>query len=847
MANDDETGKLDTLLEAEERRQRQRQQSAAQNALDDLAEIEKKEKKLEIERKLADLGASQLENVKVRNKHRQTELDIRDAELNLALELLKEELILLKERDDLTKEQRDVEEKRLGLSVSRIEAETEAIGLEREALAVLEGIGDKVTDIASSLTGIGSQWKETVVGSFIVASKTAGGFREALIRSKAALKENFSIANILGSSLQKMAQHTIALAVAQDNANASFNKATSTSGEYASQIIELERSNVGFGVSSEDAAASMQSLYTGMTNFVLVSKEAQTQLANTTARLSELGVATDTSAQLMENATLVLGMTASEADNLARSMASSAVAMSMPINALTENFNKAMPVLARWGKDAPRIFKKVQSAARSLGIETQNLLNIVGQFDTFEGAAQAAGKLNAILGGNLLNSTELLMADEAERLRIIKDSIDASGRHWESMNRFEKMAVASALGVSDLNEASKLMTQSMDKFTDGVDANALSQEELEQRMLDTKSVTEKFQETWRMFAVSMRPVIDTVHWLLDGLTRLNQYMNGYLIPTLVGLIALIKGVSLVTNLFGVSLGAMARSSGIATKLQDKFAKGIKASGKSAAGSVKSLLAVGGAVLMIGAGIGLAAYGVSMLAKAFSGLGESAWAAAFAVAALMIPFVAFMALMGVLVYTGIGELAAGVILAIGVGMFLMGASIAIAAYGVSILVKELGPLLSSIAGMAAAGPLGATGMAVFAASVGSLAAALALIKTDDLFALSNLMGSISEIDMDTGSAVGVAGVGIKAIAVAADEFDEAGVERVTRVFDKMIQYKGAATAAATPAPTTTAAAGGRTRTATSTQPVILKINGRVLGRAVVDLINKNPDLRLDMEG
>ena len=59
-------------------------------------------------------------------------------------------------------------------------------------------------------------------------------------------------------------------------------------------------------------------------------------------------------------------------------------------------------------------FSRLWSAAKATGIETQRLLDITGKFDTFEGAAEAAGKLNAVLGGGVIDTNALLMADHDE-------------------------------------------------------------------------------------------------------------------------------------------------------------------------------------------------------------------------------------------------------------------------------------------------------------------------------------------------------------------------------------------------------------------------------------------------
>ena len=206
--------------------------------------------------------------------------------------------------------------------------------------------------------------------------------------------------------------------------------------------------------------------------------------------------------------------------------------MNLPIEQVIQNFNAAIPVLAKFGKDAPDIFRKVQVASRSLGVEVGQLLNIMGQFDTFEGAATAAGKLNAILGGDLLNSTELLLADESERINLLRESIALSGRSFDSMSRFEKMAVANALGISDVSVAQKMLNGDIDAYGNALDATALSQQEIDQRIQAARPLMEKLADTFRMFAISMTPVVQGLHSIVNAIFQLNQATGNMIIPGL---------------------------------------------------------------------------------------------------------------------------------------------------------------------------------------------------------------------------------------------------------------------------------------------------------------------------
>jgi hypothetical protein len=106
---------------------------------------------------------------------------------------------------------------------------------------------------------------------------------------------------------------------------------------------------------------------------------------------------------------------------------------------MASDFAAAGPQLAKFGSDGVRAFKDLAVAAKVTGIEVGRLMSITGQFDTFEGAATAAGKLNAALGGNFVNAMELVTAtDPVERFNMIRDSILDAGLSFDEMSLLSK-------------------------------------------------------------------------------------------------------------------------------------------------------------------------------------------------------------------------------------------------------------------------------------------------------------------------------------------------------------------------------------------------------------------------
>jgi hypothetical protein len=106
---------------------------------------------------------------------------------------------------------------------------------------------------------------------------------------------------------------------------------------------------------------------------------------------------------------------------------------------MAANFAAAGPQLAKLGREGVKAFKDLAVASKITGLEVSRLLAITEKFDTFEGAAEQAGKLNAALGGNFVNAMELMTAtDPAERFEMIRNSVLDAGLAFDDMSYYQR-------------------------------------------------------------------------------------------------------------------------------------------------------------------------------------------------------------------------------------------------------------------------------------------------------------------------------------------------------------------------------------------------------------------------
>lgn len=571
----------------------------------------------------------------------------------------------------------------------------------------IEGFSSKLTNAFSKYTGITGQ-AETLLGHTFKLVTSGASFSQGLGEALNNIREMATPANIMVALIDTMVQSTLMVAQAQDQAVTSFNKLTGTTGEYTGMITEVAQTNKQFGVSMAEAGAAAGALYTSMSSFSELNKTAKEDILKTTVQLEALGVSSGTTAKNMEIATRSLGMTGIQAKNLQMELFHTAASLGLPPAAVAEGFASAAPQLAKHGSKMVDVFKDLTKASKETGVSTDKLISLTAKFDTFGGAADAAGKLNAVLGGDLLNSMDLLMADEAERIKLLQDTIDNSGKAFHEMNKFEKQAVASAAGITDMTEATAIFNPQMIGMTK-------AQKDAAERAKAVTTVSKKFQAVLESLAVVVTPLIEIVHSFMNSLLELHDAtsttIGGFkigLMPILVliggGFAALLAlALLIVPAILSIvsSLAGLTGAGGAAIPAINLTAGAFQALSVALAQAALPILAVGAALLMMGGGIMLAAMGLAELVSSFKDIGGGAGAAA--VVTILGLATAIYFLMPSLIALGptlvslatATTVSSGPLVALGAIFLSIGAGIGAAAWGMSMFVSSFAQLGAEI--------------------------------------------------------------------------------------------------------------------------------------------------------
>ena len=379
-----------------------------------------------------------------------------------------------------------------------------------------EGFGDKLAGLAGVNSGFNKGIQNMVKG-LGNADKMFAGFTKSLTA-------NFNVMAVGISVMEKMFEATSALVMTTDAAFVSFQKQTGALSLYGSKIAALEQSTFNYGITIDEAADAQASLVMTIKNFNTLSDTSQERLLRTTAILNELGVESGLTAQSLNFMTNSLGMTADQADQTTREMFVLAKSMGMPPQEMAESFNAAAPQLAAFGNRATQVFQKLTVNARNANMEVADMLRIAEQFDRFDTAAAAVGKLNAALGGPYLSTIRMVTTtDPTERIRMMSDAARQAGKSFDSMDYFERKMIASAMGLKDVNELALVMRGRFDLVAGSVEQSAADIEKLAQQTKDYNTIMEEFSQLMRAFAINIAgPVIKGLKMFADGLTYIAQ-------------------------------------------------------------------------------------------------------------------------------------------------------------------------------------------------------------------------------------------------------------------------------------------------------------------------------------
>jgi hypothetical protein len=562
-------------------------------------------KDLELEKQLLEANAkflnSKQENLDAFVRLEQIEIEKLQINLNIKKEELKVELELA----SLTEE-----EKRAKLEAYLLE-EKKLLNL-KEQLDISGKLGQQTKDIISATMGISARWKETFFGKLLDKDGDSVKNMEAI---SASIKDTVNIQNIIGSTLMKIQEATVQAFFAYDSAAASLAKVAGANEQLQGVLSNTARGATAYGISFEQAGRAIEGLYTNLNTFTKLDFAASQQLTISVAKLDRLGISSAESAKTIGTLTQIMGMSEVQAGKTSEELAGLALAIGKSPQQVAQDFAGASNQLAAYGNNMVNVFKDLEIQSKATGVAVNDLISIAEKFQTFEGAATAAGKLNAALGGGFINAMELLEAsaeNPAKAIDLLRTRLDDAGLSFDQMSFYEKKMIADAAGFKSIEEASRVLSMSN---AEAEKAARISAERADEQKLLNDAVQRSIpiQEKLTMimvnFGIVMGPPIDAVSKFMSLIATLFDkvpflsYVLASLLVIIGGFIIAFKIAASITS-FNAAMQALGISLGIVAPVAAPAAVGVgtlaTAAGAAAAPVGAFGLALGSVVLPIAA-------------------------------------------------------------------------------------------------------------------------------------------------------------------------------------------------------------------------------------------------------
>jgi len=421
---------------------------------------------------------------------------------------------------------------------------------EKYTIGVRESV-DAAKDLGTQLGNIMSAYGANQIFNYDNILK----WSKAMFSAKAGVIGMLS--SLASAGLKAFVDSVISLALALDQSESAFRRTTGASADMAREMTNSYETVRESTVSLEQNQEAWGALYTTYTDFTMISQEARKEIGQTTAVLTQLGVNAADSAKGMQVADKMMGQTGTSAAATLRDLSSLAENIGVAPGQLIAQYGQIGPSLSKLGADGSKAFKELARVSKITGLEMQKLLNMTDKFDTFEGAATSAGKLNAALGGNFVNAMDLMMAtDPAERFGMIRGALDEAGLSFDDMSYYQRKFYADSLGLDSVGDLALMMSGNMEALGAETEKTSADYEDAAARAAEMASV----QESLKAVMQSLIPVIQPLLGFLQGLGNwMSQHIDTIqFVVKWVGLAVLAyKGWKVATMLYEKALKTLA--------------------------------------------------------------------------------------------------------------------------------------------------------------------------------------------------------------------------------------------------------------------------------------------------
>lgn len=495
-----------------------------------------------------------LEQAAERAKGTSQELRKQNEFLEESIELEKEKLKTVNEgSDEYTKSLNKIEDLN-----KKIEQNSKTISNNfKSAAEHLEDAAKEGAKLAGSMFDLDSPAKAVGANLKSMGASLMEAGKSAFLSKFPQLAKFAGPIGIVATAISQFVGSIIELATRMVDTSNAIQKATGVNAQFADSITMGYKETREFGGSLDELKTVAVDLSKTFTDFTMLNGNMAQSLARTGTLLGKLGVSSQDFAKGIQLSTKAFGMTVEEAEQAQLRLAALAQDIGVAPSQMAADFAAAGPQLAKFGSNAEATFKRLAVTAKSTGIEINRLLSITEKFDTFEGAATQAGKLNAALGGNFVNAMELLTeTDPAARFDMMTDAIKDAGLSFDDMSYYQKKFYAESMGLSDVNELALALSGNTDLLSQNLGKTSAEIEETAKRAQQMQSIQEQLNLLFADMVPIIEPAIAGIRTFVGFLLENKEGVKAFFFGLTIAAGALALSIAPITGFVVMLTGAL---------------------------------------------------------------------------------------------------------------------------------------------------------------------------------------------------------------------------------------------------------------------------------------------------
>lgn len=312
----------------------------------------------------------------------------------------------------------------------------------------------------------------------------------------------------------------INLAFKMSEVEASLRKTTGANESFIKSMRESYDQARDNNVSMEDFYGTVTELRTSFIDFTKIGVIAQKNIAEITSTMVQAGHNAGALSGALNMMTISMGQTGEQAASTLLELDAFARDIGVPPAQLTEQFNAMGSSLAKLGVNGVDAFKDLARVSKITGLEMQKILNLTNKFDTFEGAAEQAGKLNAAIGGNFVNAMDLMTAtDPVERFEMMRNSLETAGLEFDNMSYYQRKFFAESMGLEDVSDLAAMMRGDMGELGAEIGKTGAQYEDMAERARLASSFQDRLNLIMQRLIPIVEPLIDAFDVLITSMEK----------------------------------------------------------------------------------------------------------------------------------------------------------------------------------------------------------------------------------------------------------------------------------------------------------------------------------------